>query len=108
MSITRQSVTVSVQGTIVEEEIHLSLVELCRASGATEQQLMDLIAEGALEPQGQRLEEWRFSGTSLRRARTAAHLAHDLDINPPGIALALDLLEQLNALHAQLGGPRRR
>lgn len=95
------SITISVQGPVVEEELHLTFVELCRASGASEQQLFALIDEGALEPKGARREEWVFSGPSLRRARTAAHLAHDLEINAPGIALALDLLDELNRLRAR-------
>jgi chaperone modulatory protein CbpM len=36
--------------------------------------------------------------------RTARRLAHDLEINPPGIALVLDLLDEIDALRAN---PRR-
>jgi len=97
----RKTVTLSTESRVVEEELHLTLVELCRASGATEQQLFALIDEGALQPQGGRRDEWRFTGDALRRARTAAHLARDLEINASGIALALDLLERLDRLQAR-------
>jgi len=103
-----RSITMSIQGSVVEEELHFSLVELCRASGATEQELAALIDEGALQPSGRRHDEWRFNGASLRRARTAAHLARDLEINASGVALALDLLDQVASLEAQLAhAPRR-
>ncbi len=55
-----------------------------------------------LEPIGQAPAEWRFSGAALRRARLALTLARDLEVNPPGIALALDLMEQIDALNARL------
>jgi chaperone modulatory protein CbpM len=37
----------------------------------------------------------------LRRARKACRLAQDLEINAAGIALVLDLLDEIEALHAQ-------
>ncbi|WOD14345.1 chaperone modulator CbpM [Paraburkholderia kirstenboschensis] len=97
----KESVTVFVEGEIVEEDVEFTLVELCRASGASEQQLTLWIAEGAVEPQGTTPCEWRFSGAALRRVRTARRLAQDLEINAPGIALALDLLDEINALRAR-------
>ena len=90
------------EGEIVEEEVEFTFVELCRVSGASEEQLTMWISEGAFEPRGARPEEWRFSGAALRRVRTANRLARDLDINAAGIALALDLLDEIDALRAQL------
>lgn len=49
--------------------------------------------------------EWRFTGQSLRRAKIASHLARDLDVNTPGVALAPDLLKEIKALHKQLNQP---
>jgi chaperone modulatory protein CbpM len=43
---------------------------------------------------------------SLVRIRIARRLQADLDLNLPGIALALDLLEELAQLRAQLRIPR--
>lgn len=97
----KESVTVFVEGEIVEEDVEFTLVELCRASGASEEQLTLWIAEGAVEPQGATPREWRFSGAALRRVRTARRLAQDLEINAPGVALALDLLDEINALRAR-------
>ena len=96
-------------GRIVEEEIRLTLVELCRVCGASEHELTAWVAEGVLEPEGESERAWSFAGASLRRAQRAAHLAHDFEINPAGIALALDLLDQIEALEARLarlGGGR--
>jgi chaperone modulatory protein CbpM len=53
---------------------------------------------------------WRFDGVSLRRARTALRLNHDLELNAAGVALVLDLLERIDQLESRLrraaGTPR--
>lgn len=90
------------QGEIVEERIEFTLVELCRVTGASHDDLVRWVEEGAFEPQGTRMEEWRFSGTCLRRAITAQRLTTDLEVNAPGVALALDLLDQIDALRKRL------
>ncbi|MDB5888095.1 MAG: MerR family transcriptional regulator [Rhodocyclales bacterium] len=75
----------SLQGLIVEEEIRLSLSELCQACRAREELITAWVMEGVLEPEGARPQEWRFAGHSLRRARLALRLAHGLEINPAGV-----------------------
>ena len=92
----------SVQGSVVEEEIQFTLVELCRVCSATEEQVAALVFEGVLEPAGQRAEEWRFAGAALRRARVALRLTRDLEINVAGVALVLDMLEEIESLKARL------
>lgn len=101
----KTTVTV-VQGTVVEDEDGLTLVELCRACHVEEQHVLSWVEQGVLEP----LEpaaagapgEWRFAGSALRRARIARHLSRDLEVNPAGIALALELLGELAELRARL------
>lgn len=87
---------------LVEEEIHLTLEDLCRACNAAEEQVTVWVIEGVLDPSGEGPQDWRFTGQSLRRARLALRLSHDLEINPAGVALALDLLDEIAALQARL------
>jgi chaperone modulatory protein CbpM len=47
--------------------------------------------------------EWRFSGTALRRTRLALRLERDLELNLAGVALALDLMEEVERLRRALG-----
>jgi chaperone modulatory protein CbpM len=87
---------------IVEEQVELTLLELCRVSGASEIQIFEWIEQGAIEPKVVSENDGpRFDGVSLRRARKACRLAQDLEINAAGIALALDLLDEIEALRAQ-------
>jgi len=60
------------------------------------------VDEGALEAIGNAPSEWRFTDPALRRGKLALWLTRDLEINLPGVALALDLLDEIATLQAQL------
>jgi chaperone modulatory protein CbpM len=90
-------------GTILEEEVVLSLGELCRASRLPAERVIELAEEGIIEPIGRAPENWRFHGVSLRRIRCAQRLEEDLGVNTAGVALVLDLLEELERIRARLG-----
>lgn len=95
-----------IEGTIVEDEVHMSIVELSQAARTPEELIMSWVSEGVLSPAGSSPEDWRFSGESLRRAKTAARLTRDLELNTPGVALALDLLEEITRLRNQLSNEK--
>jgi len=63
---------------------------------------MSWVSDGVFSTAGSSPEGWRFSNDSFRRANTAAHLTHDLELNTPGVALALDLLDEIARLRNQL------
>jgi len=96
------NIPASFQGVIVEEEVTLTLTELCQACRAREQMITAWVMEGVLEPAGTGPQDWRFAGQSLRRARLALRLAHDLEIDTAGVALALDLMDEIAVLRARL------
>lgn len=91
-------------GTVVEEGVELTLSELCGACGAEVVLIEQLVAHGVVEPssRGGAPEGWTFAGTSLKRTRTAVRLIRDLDLNLPGAALALDLLDEIERLQREL------
>ncbi len=88
-------------GTVIEED-SLTLGQLCRACGVHADWVISLVEESIIEPQGEEIRLWRFSGASLVRAHSALRLQRDLGINLAGIALALDLMEELESLRAQM------
>jgi chaperone modulatory protein CbpM len=94
-------------GVLLDESFELSFRELCDACAGSEEWIVQLVEEGALEPVNlaehmQQAEQWRFTAVSLQRVQTAKRLQRDLQINPAGVALALDLLEQIDQLQTQL------
>jgi chaperone modulatory protein CbpM len=101
MNMTQTNIT-WIEGSVVENEVHMSIVELSHASRTPEDLIMSWVSEGVLSPTGSSPQDWRFSGESLRRAKTAAHLTHDLELNTPGVALALDLLDEIAQLRARI------
>jgi len=89
-------------GEILGDETQISLAELCRACGISAEQLIALVDQGIVEPQGREPAQWRFYSFSLRRVRCALHLERDLGVNLAGAALAIDLLEELERLRSRL------
>lgn len=89
-------------GVIVEESSELSLQELGRACASSTEWLIELVEEGVLEPVGERQSRWRFTGASLKRARAARRLHQDLNINLAGVALALELIEEIESMRERL------
>lgn len=95
------------EGILLDETIELSLNDLCQACSSSEQWIIELVEEGALEPiedltRQTQPEQWHFSVNSIQRARTASRLQRDLDINLSGIALALDLLNEIETLQSRI------
>lgn len=89
-------------GEILEEQIDLTLAELCRACQLSAEQIFELVEQGVIEPRGRQPASWRFTGVSIRRVRRAQRLQQDLGVNPAGVALALDLLDELEQLRQRL------
>ncbi len=87
---------------IVEEAASFTLQQLCGACGAEESHMRVWVLEGVLLPDGDSPDEWRFGGEALRRARQAIRLSRELEIDPPGIALALQLLDEIALLRSLL------
>lgn len=88
--------------TVVVEESYITLGELARRSNVHAEQIIAMINEGILRPQGAGLPEWRFPGSSIRRVTVVVRLQHDLAVNLPGAALALDLLDELEELRGRV------
>ncbi|MEO1205488.1 MAG: chaperone modulator CbpM [Pseudomonadota bacterium] len=87
---------------VLDDQIEWSLQDLSTACQAEEHWVAALVEEGILEPTGQGATQWRFSSVSVVRVAQAKRLTNDLDLNPPGVALAMDLLDKIATLRARL------
>lgn len=90
------------KGDLLDESIELSLNELCQACSSSTEWVVELVEEGVLEPIGYQQTLWRFSGRCLDRAHKAMRLQRDLHINLSGVALALELLDEIEKLQSRL------
>jgi chaperone modulatory protein CbpM len=89
-------------GVLLDEQAELSLHDLCHACSTSTEWVIELVDEGVLEPIDHQQAHWRFSGPSLLRARAAMRMQQDLEINLAGIALALDLMEEIETMRERL------
>jgi chaperone modulatory protein CbpM len=89
-------------GIILDEQAQLTLAELTRACSVHAELIIELVEEGVLAPIGREPQRWRFTGAHMRRARMALRLQRDLGVNLAGAALALQLLDEVEALRARL------
>jgi len=87
---------------LIDEQTTFTLVELCRSCAVEAELIEALVEQGILEPTGRRGSHWCFPASSLRRTRITLHLKRDLGVNLAGAALALELLERIEALEGQL------
>ena len=91
-----------VTGTVIDDERRIRLAQLCRACGLSVETVRDMVGHGILIPTGGRPGRWRFPADSIGRARQVSRLRRDLELNLAGAALALDLLDRIEALQARL------
>ncbi len=96
-----------IAGEILEQHVVLSLADLCRLCTVEEQLIVEFVEEGVLEVLDRNSTPWRFGGAALKRTRIALRLQRDLDVNLPGVALALELLEELDHLRRETRNPTR-
>ncbi|MFU8837092.1 MAG: chaperone modulator CbpM [Thiohalomonadaceae bacterium] len=89
-------------GEIIDEHVRLNLDQLVQRCDVELELVIALVHEGALEPRGEAPEEWSFSGPDLIRLQRARRLQRDLEVNLAGVALALDLLDELDSLRQRL------
>ena len=89
-------------GDLLEEDVELSLAQICRACRLSAEQIVELVDHGVIEPSGHEPVSWRFQGISLRRVHFTQRMQRDLGVNAPGAALALDLLDELEQLRSRL------
>jgi chaperone modulatory protein CbpM len=89
-------------GDVLEEDVELSLAQICRACRLSAEQIVELVDQGVIEPSGREPVSWRFQGISLRRVHFTQRMQRDLGVNTPGAALALDLLDELEQLKSRL------
>lgn len=79
-----------------------SLEELAEFSGLSAEELADLVEVGAIEPDDRQAPRYLFRSHTIVIARTARRLRDDFELNPHGLAVALNLMQRIYALEAKL------
>ena len=77
---------------------YLTLTEVTQSIHLSEQALITIVDYGIVQPRGRRPADWRFDPPMVTTLRKACRLQRDLELDWAGTALALELLEQVQAL----------
>jgi chaperone modulatory protein CbpM len=90
-------------GSMPELQAELSLIEVCRCCTVQTDFIAALVEEGIIAPSaGSEPSSWRFADTQLHHIARAWRLQRDLGVNLAGAALALQLLDEVQTLRAQI------
>lgn len=87
---------------VLDETTVISLSDLCFACGRDAEWIVELVSYGVIEPLEIKEDHWRFSGLCLTKVKKAQRLERDLGINLSGIALAIELLDEVENLRARI------
>lgn len=87
---------------IINDETVLSFDEFCLVCHAEKHDVIEMVDMGILEPVGGVSQQWQFSLIHLLRFRKAQRLQTDLHLNLAGVALGLELLDEINQLRDDL------
>jgi chaperone modulatory protein CbpM len=89
-------------GHILENETRLTMRQLCDVCAVRAEYIIELVDEGFIEPSGIEKSHWCFSGLSIQRVQKAKRLQQDLGLNLAGVALAVELFDEIERLRARL------
>ena len=92
-----------IAGEVAEATSAETLAALCVSCQVEETWVSELVAHGAIIPAaGAGGGGTQFTAAMVMRVRKAKRLARDFDLNAPGVALVLDLLDEIEGLRGQL------
>ena len=93
-----------VTGVVLDEQAEVTLSDLCRSCSVRREKVIALVEEGILTPttRAERQKGYRFPGSSVKRASRALRLQKELELDLAGVAVALDLLDEIERLRNRL------
>lgn len=79
----------------------LDMKAFCQVVDIPAAYVIEIVEHGILEPQGLKPDEWLFDDYSLIIAKRAARLQRELALEWDGVALALNLLDELELVRSE-------
>ncbi|MHC2145922.1 chaperone modulator CbpM [Pseudomonas sp. 210_17 TE3656] len=88
--------------------VQLDMQTLCQEADLPAAYVIEIVEHGIVEPSGRTPEDWLFDDQAPVLAKRAAKLHHDLHLEWEGVALALELLEEVQQLRNENSMLRQR
>ncbi|MFQ3186658.1 chaperone modulator CbpM [Marinomonas primoryensis] len=90
------------------EHVLFTLEEVCERCGTHTQMIVEMVEYGIVEPIEQPLlDDWYFNSQALVRLQRAQRLMNGLKLNLSGVALSLELLDEIDGLQQHIEVLRR-
>jgi chaperone modulatory protein CbpM len=83
-----------------ESGYYLTLTEVTQSTHVSVETVVTIVEQGIVRPRGGRPTEWQFEPPMVATLQRACRLQRDLELDWAGVALALELLEELEQLRA--------
>lgn len=87
---------------ILDESTRFTLLEVCQRYHVDKDALQEMLEHGLIEPVEIHEDHLYFDLQALQRIQSALHLQQDLDVNLSGVALILDLRDELEQAQKEL------
>lgn len=99
---TEQDRNVSVE--VVESQLTFTLREVCERGECHAEFIIELVDYGIIAPLDEAAEarQWSFDLAALARLRKAQRLQRDLKLNLPGLAMSLELLDEVEDMRREV------
>ena len=94
-------------GVLIEETTSITFKEVCQKYNIPKELLIEMIEQGLFSSQSAPIEQTQLNLNDLHRMESAFRLHKDLGVNLPGVALALDLMEEIEEIRKELDILRR-
>ncbi len=91
-----------IAGEIIDEKITFTISQICQQCDIPKELLLQMMEHGLFEFYQQDQDEYRIDINGLKQIEIAFHLHKDLEINIPGIAVIIELRDELEQLRTEL------
>ncbi len=86
----------------LHDQTQVTFEELVELSGLSPELLRELVDYGALTPTGSGPAQWHFTAECVVSVRIVGRLREDFDLDANALSVALNLIERIHGLEAQL------
>ena len=91
---------------VADSRVTFSLREMCDRGECHAELVLKMVSYGIIEPiepsESGSEQAWQFDLAALMRLHKAIRLQRDLKLNLPGLAMSLDLLDEVEAMRREL------
>ena len=89
---------------LVEPTATFTLREICERGDCHAEFVIKLVSYGVISPveETQEARKWEFDLQALARLRKAQRLQRDLKLNLPGLAMSLELLDEVQEMRREV------